>query len=67
MEAKIDGLESVDKEVILTFAGDDTFCNDCVWIGAYKPQNSNDYLWNNSRDMVWEYFHEEAYNWEREE
>jgi hypothetical protein len=53
MEAKIDDLKSVDKEVILTFAGDDTFCNDCVWIGAYKPQNSNEYLWNNSRDMVW--------------
>lgn len=47
MEAKIDELTTQDRQVILTFAEDDIICNDCVWIGAFKPEDSDDYQWSN--------------------
>jgi hypothetical protein len=43
MEAKIDELSTLDRQVILTLSEDEMICNDCIWIGAFKPEGSDDY------------------------
>lgn len=76
MEAQVSALDTNEKEVILTLeldasqaaSGDleKVTCNDCVWTGGFKPANSNEFQWNNSSEMTFEYFHDGAGSWEFE-